>query len=381
MSSGWPMVPLGQLLARSQETVEIVPTEQYKEVTIRLWGKGVVLRGEVQGQEITATRRFGVKTGQFILSRIDARNGAFGIVPDFLDGAVASNDFPAYNIVESRMLTAYLGWMSRTRHFVDFCGAASEGTTNRVRLQENRFLATTIPLPAIPQQRRIVAKVEDLAAKIEEASGLRNRLEDECARLCRSVLLADPGIATPMHEVVTLRELDTPVVATDTYHFAGVYCFGRGVFPGDKKTGLDFAYKTLTRLRAGDFTYPKLMAWEGALGIVPPECDGLYVSPEYPVFSVKTGRVLPETLDVHFRSPSVWPQLAEISTGTNVRRRRLNPKNFLAYQIPLPSMETQCKLRAVKGQIDCLGPLQAQTRAELDALLPSILDKAFNGEL
>jgi type I restriction enzyme S subunit len=44
-------------------------------------------------------------------------------------------------------------------------------------------------------------------------------------------------------------------------------------------------------------------------------------------------------------------------------------------------METQCKLRAVKGKIDSLKALQAQTQAELDALLPSILDKAFKGEL
>ena len=31
----------------------------------------------------------------------------------------------------------------------------------------------------------------------------------------------------------------------------------------------------LTRLRAGDFVYPKLMAWEGAFGVVPPECEGI----------------------------------------------------------------------------------------------------------
>ena len=77
----WASIPLGNLLVRSEETVDIVPTEQYKEVTVRLWGKGVVPRGELQGQGIAATRRFRVQAGQFILSRIDARNGALGIVP------------------------------------------------------------------------------------------------------------------------------------------------------------------------------------------------------------------------------------------------------------------------------------------------------------
>jgi type I restriction enzyme S subunit len=381
MTQAWPTVELGHVLSRSNEALAIVPSERYKEVTVRLWGKGAVLRGEVQGQEIAGGRRFCVRAGQFILSRIDARNGASGIVPGTLDGAVVSNDFPAYNVVPSRLFTPYLGWLSRTRQFVDLCRAASEGTTNRVRLQEERFLRMAIPLPPVPEQQRIVAKVEEVTAKIEEARALRQRVDGQCDALCRSILLADPGPPTPMRDIVTLRDEDTPVVATDTYHFAGVYCFGRGVFPGEQKSGPDFAYKSLTRLQAGDFVYPKLMAWEGALGIVPPECDGLYVSPEYPVFDVSTERVLPETLDVYFRSPSVWPQLAEISTGTNVRRRRLHPKNFLGYRMPLPSMETQQRLRAVKAKVDSLKALQAQTAAELDALLPSVLDKAFKGEL
>lgn len=64
-----------------------------------------------------------------------------------------------------------------------------------------------------------------------------------------------------------------------------------------------------------------------------------------------------------------------------MRRRRLNPKDFLAYQFPLPSMATQLRLRSVKAKVEQLKALQAQTTAELDALLPSLLDKVFRGEL
>jgi len=37
--------------------------------------------------------------------------------------------------------------------------------------------------------------------------------------------------------------------------------------------------------------------------------------------------------------------------------------------------------RALQTEVDALKGLQAETAAELDALLPSILDKAFKGEL
>ena len=33
------------------------------------------------------------------------------------------------------------------------------------------------------------------------------------------------------------------------------------------------------------------------------------------------------------------------------------------------------------AKVDALKPLQAQTQAELDALLPSVLDRAFMGAL
>jgi type I restriction enzyme S subunit len=55
-----------------------------------------------------------------------------------------------------------------------------------------------------------------------------------------------------------------------------VYCFGRGVFLGQQRMGSEFAYRRLTRLNVNDFVYPKLVAWEGAFGMVPPKCSGSY---------------------------------------------------------------------------------------------------------
>jgi type I restriction enzyme S subunit len=162
-----------------------------------------------------------------------------------------------------------------------------------------------------------------------------------------------------------------------SYDFAGVYSFGRGVFRAGTKTGMDFAYPRPSTLRAGDFTYPKLMAWEGALGVVPPECDGCVVSTEFPVFEVMQDRVLPEVLDVHFRNPSVWPQLAGASTGTNARRRRLNPSDFLAYQFPLPSRSVQAQVARAYRLSQEIRQRDQAIDAETRAILPALLAEAF----
>ena len=53
--------------------------------------------------------------------------------------------------------------------------------------------------------------------------------------------------------------------------------------------------------------------------------------------------------DIYFRSPEVWPQLSGQSGGTNVRRRRLNPQDFLNLEMPWPSEATQ---RAIRDTVE-----------------------------
>jgi type I restriction enzyme, S subunit len=114
---------------------------------------------------------------------------------------------------------------------------------------------------------------------------------------------------------------------------------------------------------------------------IPKECDSCVVSPEFPVFAPDLKRILPETLDVYFRTPAICPRLSGASTGTNVRRKRLNPDDFLAYRIPLLSMSVQRQLRAVRRYADEMRRVQMAAVVELGALLPSVLDRAFKGQL
>lgn len=77
-----------------------------------------------------------------ILCASNARNGAIGLVPPELDGAIVSNDFPSFEFRDPSLCdAAFMGWLVRSAPFVDLCKAASEGTTNRVRIKEERFLA------------------------------------------------------------------------------------------------------------------------------------------------------------------------------------------------------------------------------------------------
>jgi type I restriction enzyme S subunit len=376
MKNGWRRHKLVDLLIRAGEAAHPAADTEYKEITIRLWGKGVIERGRISGAAVNG-RRFIARKNQFIASRIDARNGAMGVVPEFLDGALVTNDFPLFEVNQEHILPEYMGWLCRTPAFVDLCARASEGTTNRVRLKENEFLQLEIQIPDTKEQKKIVTRIDTVQKQLDAADKLRRSATDELHALCRALVINDPSTKQiAVAELVQQRPTDVNVEPDVSYQFAGVYSFGRGVFKGGVKAGAEFAYPKLSRIRSGDFIYPKLMAWEGALGVVPEKCDGCVVSPEFPVFEIDQTKVLPDVFDVYFRDPSTWESLQGGSTGTNARRRRLNPTDFLKLKIPVPSMATQRKLSAIRLHQSRIHTIR--TEAESGVVLAALLNKLLS---
>lgn len=378
-----PEVTLGKLLRPIERPEPVDPSRMYRLLGIRWYGEGLFEKESRMGQEIQAQRLYKVHEGDFVYNRLFAWKGSFAVADKKVHGCYVSNEFPCFRADDERLDVGFLRWWFHQELAWSKALGLSQGATptSRNRLKEELFLAMKIPLPPLDVQRRVVALIERLVGQIDEANSLRRQAIEEGEVLCRSILSHDPqSRLTPMRDLVRLRPPDVAVRREETYQFAGVYCFGRGVFLGNKKSGSDFAYPRLTRLHAGDFVYPKLMAWEGALGVVPPECDQCVVSTEFPVFEIRQELVYPEVLDTLFRNPAVWPELAGASTGTNVRRRRLNPEDFLNFCILLPTRDTQERLRKVRAELRVMSRFQMETSAQLDAMLPAILDKAFRGD-
>lgn len=93
MSKDWDLVPLGKLLTRQKEEIHIQELDIYNRLTIKTNGRGIVIRDYVVGSQIGTKKQFFAKAGQLVLSKIDARNGAFGILPDECDNAIITGNF------------------------------------------------------------------------------------------------------------------------------------------------------------------------------------------------------------------------------------------------------------------------------------------------
>lgn len=383
MSQDWPLVTLGEILKKSEEWIDIEPDRQYQQVTVRLWGKGVTLRDLVLGAEIAATRRQVVRASQFILSRIDARNGAFGLVPGTLNGAVVSNDFPAFHLNCSLVVPEFLEWMSKTNNFVDLCKAASEGTTNRVRLVENKFLRMTVPLPPLAEQRRIVARIEALAVKIDEARGLRREAVTDIQRLLfqsYSAITAGAPVL-PMNEVAPLVRRSLDVEPSATYLELGIRSFGKGTFHKPPITGASLGAKRVFRIEQDDLLFNIVFAWEGAVAVAKPEDQGRIGSHRFLTCVPRGDLATPHFLRYHFSTRKGLDQLGEASPGGAGRNRTLGIKALAGIHVPIPPIEKQIWFDRLQASMESITSLQAGADAELQAILPTVLNRTFRREL
>lgn len=173
-TNAFPMTPIGQIIERSQKSIGIDDAVQYKQITLKTNGGGAILRDEKLGKDIGTKKQYVVSSGQFIMSKIDARNGAFGLITDDLDEAIVTADFPVFDVNSEKVVSRYLFLLSSTKAFARFAQSCSRGTTNRQRIDLKMFLSRKIPLPSYETQQSFVDAYDE---KIKKARELEQRAE------------------------------------------------------------------------------------------------------------------------------------------------------------------------------------------------------------
>ncbi|NBB20581.1 hypothetical protein GVN20_14540 [Runella sp. CRIBMP] len=245
----WKTVKLGDILKRRRETIKVLPDQEYKLVTIKLYHKGVVLRNISKGSEIKSPMS-SIKAGDFILSGIDARNGAFGIVPDELEGAIITNDFWCLDPDESLIEKEFLLFLTSTDFFDHICKQSSDGTTQRIRLQKDKFFNFQIDLPTLEEQKLLTSKFKTLELKNSELSTELTHQLDLVKQLRQSFLreAMQGKLVAPTHDGETGQQLLAQIKAEKAQLIA------------DKKLKKE---KDLPPIKAEDipFAIPKHWTW------------------------------------------------------------------------------------------------------------------------
>ncbi len=174
-SNKYEQARIGDFLIRSRNIVDIEDGKEYSRVTVKINNNGVILRDTEKGVDIGTKKQYRASAGQFIISKIDARNGAFGIIPDELHNAIVTNDFPLFDVNTKKINPQFLLLITTTKVFIKFAQSCSSGTTNRQRMDIDMFLNQKIPLPSLSEQDAIV---NNYYSKIKEAEVLEKQASD-----------------------------------------------------------------------------------------------------------------------------------------------------------------------------------------------------------
>ena len=183
-----PLVPLAEIFKPVSRPEKVDPEKTYRILGARWYAHGLYVKDILTGSQIRADKVFRVEKGDFVYNRLFAWKGSFAVASEANAGCYVSNEFPCFAINQDRADATFLWrYFSRASAWDEALGLSTGGTpTSRNRLKEEKFLALTIPLPPLSEQRRIVARIEELAAKINEARGLRQTAAAEQEALRKS---------------------------------------------------------------------------------------------------------------------------------------------------------------------------------------------------
>lgn len=370
MRKNFSVVSLGEVIRHRQEFIQIDDLETYKRCRVQLHAKGIVLRDIISGAEIKTKKQQVCHTGEFLVAEIDAKVGGFGIVPEELDGAIVSSHYFLFQLDERKLDKRFLDYFIRTPDFREQVNA--QGSTNYAAIRPKNVLGYKIPLPLFTEQRRIVARIEELTAKTKEANKLRQHTVEEAEaffKSFRSKCLSDALDKYGGKSLGSLISMSSGEGLTsnqlDDYLEYPVY--GGGGFIGYYSRYL--------------FEEPKIV-----IGRVGARCGCIFVTKpkswvtDNALYLSKISDCLDMKYLIHALNNIDLRRQANQAAQPVLSQKKINP-----ITIPVPPLSEQHRivvyLDNLQTKVDTLRCLQDETKVELDALLPSILDKAFKGKL
>lgn len=389
MTQGWSLTPLGEVLIERRETPGAVDLASGRVHIIEKisFDTGSI---KVRSDNSTRTGMILVRPGDLVVSGINAAKGAIAIYdPNAAEPAAATIHYGAYAVNLDRADARFLWWMLRSRFFQDLLRECLPGGI-KTELKAKRLLPVPVPLPPLLEQRRIVTRLGELATLIEQGNRLRQQAAKEAEGLHLSLLHqhfvenASKWASMPMQEAIKVS--DRQVAPTLPEYSKLPHISGENI---ESKTCRLLPYRTAEEdgvrsnnylYSPGTVLYSKIRPYLRKAVFV--DFRGLCSADIYPI------QVISPQLDPHF---VMWSLVADPFTdyanrlSGRTRMPKLNRPQLFRFTLLYPPLSEQlhivAELDALQAEVDRLKRLQGETAAELEVLLPAILDQAFKGEL
>jgi type I restriction enzyme S subunit len=394
MNVKWPTVKLGEVLSLWDNSV---PTSQLDVVNIAgvySFARGLFKRGPISPGTTSYKSYNRLVTDDFVISQPKAWEGALARVTPEFEGWYLSPVFPTFRANRERLEPTFLEWFCMREPVWTELQRNSRGIgARRETVSPEQFLALDIPLPSLAEQRRIVLRIEEVSKKVKEAVQLRSAASEEAHMLwpsvARDLFIPNEGwrslsIESCCEAIIDYRGRTPPISATGIPHLTSANIRNERINWNTAKFVSEDVYTNyMTRgiPKPGDVIFT-MEAPLGETAVVP---DARRFSLAQRTLLLRSDRTIiqPEFLATVLVSPDVREAIYTQSTGTTVKG--IASKRLRQIKLPVPSLSEQSEIVGRLIQIhefqEKLQEVQNNTSVELNALMPSILDRAFRGAL
>ena len=370
-------------------------SEQYKCVGVRWYGMGAFVRNRLLGAEISRKQQWVLRSGDVVYNKLFAWKGAFAVADLSVDGCIVSDKFPTYCFDTEQVDEQWLRYYFRMPGLAQQAEALSKGAAaiSKLTLNPPQFWDLKIPLPPLPTQRQIVEQIKALEAQANEACTLRIQAMKQVAAIISAALYK---LALSMNVDGTLADI---LVCPPRNGWSarcdnaddGIPVLSLGAVTGFHYRPLEFKRTSLYApkdghfwLKSGDIfltrsNTPDLVGHAAIYDGNPNPC----IYPDLMMrLEIKPADVNRRFVWYWLQSPTVREFIAKNAKGSSPTMKKISQGTVMA--IPFPSsieISKQChivaRLDALQAQLRTLKKLQGETAAELDGLLPSVLNNAF----
>ena len=156
----WQYKSIGDFLTESR--VESTAPSAERRIRVRLNAEGVEKRpliAETRG----ATLYFRRSAGQFIYGKQNLHKGAFGVVPDELDGFESSSDLPSFDVADG-LRPRWLEYFLYQGDFYKSLASIARGAATK-RIQPAALFAVKLPVPSLQTQDQILARIDSCVSE------------------------------------------------------------------------------------------------------------------------------------------------------------------------------------------------------------------------
>lgn len=389
-ASHYPLVPLAEVLDQRGETLALKGNlGDWQAITIKFSGE-VLPRERLGAFKGTM---YAAYAGDLVFSKIDARNGAVGMIPAQIPKAVVTSEYPVFAPKAARIRSEYLHHLLRADHFMAALKRKASGTSGRKRVTSDAFLSLQIPLPSLEEQDLLLAAYSAGLGESAAAQAEADRIERDAVQAFEEALGVVPPPPLPDRPVFVANFKDIerwshdgilrqtiehdskrpiwPIVALgdavedlangwspkchdvpadkEQWGILKVGAVSFGEFDEMQNKALPSRLKPRPDLevKPGDLLISRanVVRYVGACAYVEKTRPGLMLCDK--IFRVKfrkNGKINARYLAEVMRLPSVRLQIESRLTGTSPTMKNISKPALLDLRFPLPPPEEQARL-------------------------------------